>query len=41
MITVESRHIDPVKSFRGIAVETAEVAATGFRNDREWDGCRP
>jgi uncharacterized protein YcbX len=36
MITVESLHIYPVKSCRGIDVEEAEVVATGFRHDREW-----
>lgn len=28
--------IYPVKSFRGIAVDEAEVVTTGFRHDRQW-----
>jgi len=36
MITVRSLHIYPVKSCRGIDVDIAEVAATGFRYDRRW-----
>jgi len=36
MITVQSLHIYPVKSCRGIDVETAEVGPTGFRHDRQW-----
>ena len=36
MITVRSLHIYPVKSCRGIDVDAAEVAATGFRYDRRW-----
>ncbi len=36
MITVRSLHIYPVKSCRGIDVETAEVGPTGFRHDRQW-----
>jgi uncharacterized protein YcbX len=36
MIRVESLHIYPVKSCRGITVESAEVVATGFRLDRQW-----
>lgn len=36
MITIRSLHIYPVKSCRGIDVDTAEIAATGFRYDRQW-----
>ncbi|MEX1310020.1 MAG: MOSC N-terminal beta barrel domain-containing protein [Candidatus Sulfomarinibacteraceae bacterium] len=36
MITVRSLHIYPVKSCRGIEVDTAEVVPTGFRHDRQW-----
>lgn len=36
MITVRSLHIYPVKSCRGIEVDTAEISATGFRHDRRW-----
>lgn len=36
MITVRSLHIYPVKSCRGIEVDTAEVGPTGFRHDRQW-----
>lgn len=36
MITVRSLHIYPVKSCRGIDVDDAEIAATGFRHDRQW-----
>ena len=36
MITVRSLHVYPVKSCRGIAVDEAEVGATGFRYDRQW-----
>jgi len=36
MITVRSLHIYPVKSCRGIDLETAEVGPTGFRHDRQW-----
>lgn len=36
MITVRSLHIYPVKSCRGIDVDTAEVTATGLKHDRRW-----
>lgn len=36
MITVRSLHIYPVKSCRGIDLDRAEVAETGFRHDRRW-----
>jgi uncharacterized protein YcbX len=34
--TIASLHIYPVKSCRGISVECAEIADTGFAHDREW-----
>src|SRR5262245_56710017 len=34
-------HIYPVKSCRGIALERARVAATGFADDRHWMLVRP
>ena len=36
MIRVHSLHIYPVKSCRGIDLDVAEIAATGFRYDRQW-----
>jgi MOSC domain-containing protein len=36
MIRVSGLFIYPVKSCRGIALDRAEVAATGFAHDREW-----
>ncbi len=36
MITVRSLHVYPVKSCRGISVDSWVVAATGFRFDRQW-----
>ncbi len=36
MITVRSLHIYPVKSCRGIDLDSAVVAPTGFRFDRQW-----
>ncbi len=36
MITVRSLHIYPVKSCRGIDVDSAEVTATGLKHDRRW-----
>lgn len=36
MITVRSLHIYPVKSCRGISVDSAAVVPTGFRYDRQW-----
>jgi len=36
MITVRSLHVYPVKSCRGISVDSAVVVATGFRFDRQW-----
>ena len=36
MTTVRSLHIYPVKSCRGISVDSAVVVPTGFRFDRQW-----
>jgi uncharacterized protein YcbX len=36
MITVASLHVYPVKSCRGLDVESAEIGATGLRHDRQW-----
>jgi len=36
MIRVSGLFIYPVKSCRGIALDRAEVTATGFAHDREW-----
>jgi uncharacterized protein YcbX len=36
MITVRSLHIYPIKSCRGIDVDTADVGPTGFLHDRQW-----
>src|SRR5512139_1304238 len=36
MIRVSRLFIYPVKSCRGIALDAAEVTATGFAHDREW-----
>ena len=34
-------HVYPVKSCRGIALERAQLAATGFADDRHWMLVRP
>lgn len=36
MITIAALFVYPVKSCRGIALERAELTATGLRHDREW-----
>ncbi|HEY4367306.1 MAG TPA: MOSC N-terminal beta barrel domain-containing protein [Steroidobacteraceae bacterium] len=36
MATITALNIYPVKSCRGIALERARIAATGFDHDREW-----
>jgi len=36
MIQVSGLRVYPVKSCRGIALDEAEVVATGFAHDREW-----
>lgn len=41
MIRITALNIYPVKGCRGIAVESARVAATGFEHDREWLITRP
>jgi uncharacterized protein YcbX len=41
MIRITALNIYPVKGCRGIAVDSARVAATGFEHDREWLITRP
>jgi len=41
MITVTALNIYPVKSCKGIALEQALIADTGFARDREWLIARP
>lgn len=41
MITVTALNIYPVKSCKGIALEQALIADTGFAHDREWLIARP
>ena len=41
MIRITALNIYPVKGCRGIALESARVAATGFQHDREWLIVRP
>jgi len=41
MIRITGLHVYPVKGCRGIAVERARVAVTGFEHDREWLITRP
>jgi uncharacterized protein YcbX len=36
MITVTGLYVYPIKSCRGLALQTAEVADRGFAHDREW-----
>lgn len=36
MAKIKALNVYPVKSCRGIALQTAEVAPTGFLHDREW-----
>lgn len=36
MIRITALNVYPVKGCRGIAVDSARVAATGFEHDREW-----
>src|SRR5215467_1760755 len=35
-LTISRLYVHPVKGFAGIRVESAEVTARGFRNDRRW-----
>ena len=35
-ITVQSLHYYPVKSCRGLDLQSARITATGFRHDRRW-----
>jgi uncharacterized protein len=41
MIRITALNVYPIKGCRGIAVESARVAATGFEHDREWLITRP
>jgi uncharacterized protein YcbX len=41
MIRITALNIYPVKGCRGIALDSARVAATGFEHDREWLITRP
>jgi uncharacterized protein YcbX len=41
MIRITALNVYPVKGCRGIAVERARVATTGFEHDREWLITRP
>jgi len=41
MIRITGLNVYPVKGCRGIAVDSARVAATGFEHDREWLITRP
>lgn len=36
MLTIEKLYVYPVKSCGGVAVDTIELCATGFRLDRSW-----
>lgn len=40
-ITIRALNIYPVKSCRGIALESAQVGPTGFNDDRHWMMVRP
>ena len=41
MIRITALNVYPVKGCRGISLESARVAATGFEHDREWLITRP
>lgn len=41
MAKIAALHVYPVKSCRGIAVDGATLAATGFTHDRQWMVVRP
>lgn len=41
MVTITALNIYPVKSCKGIALEHAPIATTGFAHDREWLIVRP
>ena len=36
MVRIASLHVYPVKSCRGIDLDTARVTRTGIEHDREW-----
>jgi uncharacterized protein YcbX len=41
MIRITALNVYPVKGCRGIALDSARIAATGFEHDREWLITRP
>jgi uncharacterized protein len=41
MVRITALNIYPVKGCRGIALDSARIAATGFEHDREWLITRP
>jgi uncharacterized protein len=41
MLRITAINVYPVKGCRGIALESARIAATGFEHDREWLITRP
>jgi uncharacterized protein YcbX len=41
MIRITALNVYPVKGCRGIALDSARIAATGFEHDREWLIVRP
>ena len=41
MIRITAINVYPVKGCRGIGLESARLAATGFEHDREWLIVRP
>src|ERR1044072_4476738 len=41
MIRITAINVYPVKGCRGIGLESARIAATGFEHDREWLITRP
>ena len=41
MIRITALNIYPVKGCRGVALDSARIAATGFEHDREWLIVRP
>jgi uncharacterized protein YcbX len=36
MVRIESLHVYPVKSCRGLDLDSAQITPTGFAHDREW-----
>mgnify|MGYP003297541633 CR=1 FL=1 len=41
MARITAINVYPIKGCRGIALENARIAATGFEHDREWLITRP